>query len=223
MKGIEIQFPGVKALDGVDFSLRRGEVHALLCENGAGKSTLIKCLTGVNKMDAGTITLEGKEIRPTDPKNAMDLGISTVFQEINLCDNLSVAENIFIGRQPIRRGQIDWKEINRRSQELLERFKIHIDVTRPLSQYSTAIQQMVSIARAVDINAKILILDEPTSSLDENEVQLLFSVMRELKESGMGIIFITHFLDQIYAISDRMTILRNGHLVGTYNIDEING
>ena len=221
MKGIEIQFPGVKALDGVDFSLRRGEVHALLGENGAGKSTLIKCLTGVNKMDAGTITLEGKEIRPTDPKNAMDLGISTVFQEINLCDNLSVAENIFIGRQPIRRGQIDWKEINRRSQELLERFKIHIDVTRPLSQYSTAIQQMVSIARAVDVDAKVLILDEPTSSLDNEEVKRLFDVMRDLKAQGMGIIFITHFLDQVFEMSDRLTVLRNGHLIGVYNANEI--
>ena len=221
MKGIEIQFPGVKALDGVDFSLRRGEVHALLGENGAGKSTLIKCLTGVNKMDAGRITLEGREIRPTDPKNAMDLGISTVFQEINLCDNLSVAENIFIGRQPIRRGQIDWKEINRRSQELLERFKIHIDVTRPLSQYSTAIQQMVSIARAVDVDAKVLILDEPTSSLDNEEVKRLFDVMRDLKAQGMGIIFITHFLDQVFEMSDRLTVLRNGHLIGVYNANEI--
>ncbi len=221
MQGIEIQFPGVKALDGVDFTLRRGEVHALLGENGAGKSTLIKCLTGVNKMDAGKIVLEGKEIRPTDPKNAMDLGISTVFQEINLCDNLSVAENIFIGRQPMRRGQINWKEINRRSQELLERFHIHIDVTRPLAQYSTAIQQMVSIARAVDVDAKVLILDEPTSSLDNEEVQRLFAVMRDLKKQGMGIIFITHFLDQVFEMSDRLTVLRNGHLVGVYNASEI--
>ena len=221
MKGIEIQFPGVKALDGVDFSLRRGEVHALLGENGAGKSTLIKCLTGVNKMDAGKIELEGKEIRPTDPQNAMDLGISTVFQEINLCDNLSVAENIFIGRQPMKRGQIDWKEINRRSKELLERFHIDIDVTRPLSQFSTAIQQMVSIARAVDVDAKVLILDEPTSSLDNEEVKKLFDVMRALKAQGMGIIFITHFLDQVFEMSDRLTVLRNGHLIGVYNANEI--
>ena len=221
MKGITIQFPGVKALDGVDFSLRAGEIHSLLGENGAGKSTLIKCLTGVNRMDAGKIILDGKEIAPTDPGNAIELGISAVFQEINLCPNLSVAENIFVGRQPMKHGQIDWKEINRRASELMSRFHLDIDVTRPLSYYSTAIQQMTSIARAVDIQAKILILDEPTSSLDENEVQLLFSVMRELKASGMGIIFITHFLDQIYAVSDRMTILRNGHLVGTYNIDEL--
>ncbi len=216
MKGIEMQFPGVKALDGVDFFLRAGEIHALLGENGAGKSTLIKCLTGVNHKDAGTILFDGKEIQPTSPQAAIAMGISTVFQEINLCPNLTVAENIFVGRKEFKQ-----KVINRRANELMQRFHLDIDVTRPLSYYSTAVQQMVSIARAVDIQAKILILDEPTSSLDDNEVQLLFDVMRELKESGMGIIFITHFLDQIYAISDRMTILRNGRLVGTYGIDEV--
>ena len=221
MRQIEIQFPGVKALDRVDFSLRAGEVHSLLGENGAGKSTLIKCLTGVNHMDAGTITLEGKEIHPQSTQHAMELGISTVYQEVNLCPNLTVAENIFVGRQPMKHGQIDWKTINRRARELMARFHLDIDVNRPLSYYSTAIQQMVSIARAVDVEAKILILDEPTSSLDENEVQLLFSVMRDLKAEGMGIIFITHFLDQVYEISDRLTILRNGHLAGTYDIDQI--
>ena len=216
MRGIEIQFPGVKALDNVDFFLRAGEVHALLGENGAGKSTLIKCLTGVNHKDAGTIVFDGKEITPTSPQNAIDMGIATVFQEINLCPNLTVAENIFVGRREFKK-----KVINPKARELMKRFHLDIDVTRPLSYYSTAVQQMVSIARAVNIDSKILILDEPTSSLDENEVQLLFNVMRELKAEGMGIIFITHFLDQIYAISDRMTILRNGKLVGTYDIDEI--
>ena len=221
MKQIEIQFPGVKALDKVDFNLKAGEVHSLLGENGAGKSTLIKCLTGVNHKDAGTIILDGKEINPTSPQNAIEMGISTVFQEINLCPNLTVAENIFAGRQPMKRGQVNWKEINKRAEELMQRFHMDIDVTRPLYVYSTAIQQMVSIARAVDIKAKILILDEPTSSLDDNEVKLLFDVMRDLKAEGMGIIFITHFLDQVYEISDRMTILRNGHLIGSYNISEL--
>ena len=216
MKGIEITFPGVKALDKVDFSLRAGEVHALLGENGAGKSTLIKCLTGVNHKDAGTIILDGKEITPVSPQQAIEMGISTVFQEINLCPNLTVAENIFVGRKEFKH-----RIINKRANELMKRFHLDIDVTRPLSYYSTAVQQMVSIARAVDIQAKILILDEPTSSLDENEVQLLFSVMRDLKKEGIGIIFITHFLDQIYAVSDRMTILRNGRLVGSYDINEI--
>lgn len=221
MKGIEIQFPGVKALDKVDFTLKKGEVHALLGENGAGKSTLIKCLTGVHHMDAGSILYDGKDIKPTSPQDAFSMGISTVYQEINLCPNLTVAENIFVGRQPMKRGSIDWKEINRRAAELMSRFHMDIDVTRPLSFYSTAIQQMVSIARAVDIDAKILILDEPTSSLDDNEVQLLFNVMNELKAEGMGIIFITHFLDQVFAVSDRLTILRNGQLVGSYGINDI--
>ena len=221
MKGIEIQFPGVKALDKVDFSMNAGEIHALLGENGAGKSTLIKCLTGVHHMDAGTILFDGKEIKPTSPQEAFSMGISTVYQEISLCPNLSVAENIFVGRQPMKRGMINWKDINKRARELMSRFHIDIDVTRPLKNYSTAIQQMVSIARAVDIEAKILILDEPTSSLDDNEVKLLFDVMNELKAEGMGIIFITHFLDQVFAVSDRLTILRNGKLVGTFNINEI--
>ena len=221
MKEIEIQFPGVKALDKVDFNLRAGEIHSLLGENGAGKSTLIKCLTGVNHMDAGVILLDGKEIRPQSPQHAIELGISTVYQEVNRCPNLTVAENIFVGRQPMRRGQIDWKTINSRARELMARFHQDIDVTRPLSYYSTAVQQMVAIARAVDVQAKILILDEPTSSLDDNEVSLLFNVMNELKAEGLGIIFITHFLDQVYAVSDRMTILRNGHLVGTYGVEEL--
>lgn len=221
MKGIEIQFPGVKALDGVDFNLREGEVHALLGENGAGKSTLVKCLTGVHHMDAGSITFNGKPLVPVSPQKSNEIGISTVYQEINLCPNLTVAENIFVGRQPMKHGVINWKEINRRARELMARFHMDIDVTRPLSYYSTAVQQMVSIARAVDIDAKVLILDEPTSSLDDHEVQLLFNVVNELKAEGLGIIFITHFLDQVFAISDRITILRNGHLVGTYEAKDL--
>ena len=221
MREIEIQFPGVKALDKVDFTLRAGEIHSLLGENGAGKSTLIKCLTGVNHMDSGTITFLGKSIRPQSPQEAMRMGISTVYQEVNLCPNLTVAENIFVGRQPMKHGQIDWKSITKRAQELMARFHQDIDVTRPLSYYSTAVQQMVAIARAVDVQAKILILDEPTSSLDDNEVQLLFDVMRDLKAEGMGIIFITHFLDQVFAVSDRLTILRNGNLIGSYDIGDI--
>ena len=221
MEQIEIQFPGVKALDKVDFELLAGEVHALLGENGAGKSTLIKCLTGVNHCDAGRIVYDGREITPTSPEAAIEMGISTVYQEINLCPNLTVAENIFIGRQPMKRGRIDWKTINDRATELMERFNIHIDVTRPLSYFSTGVQQMASIARAVDVQAKILILDEPTSSLDENEVQKLFDVVRKLRDTGMGIIFITHFLDQVFDISDRITVLRNGHLVGVFDVERI--
>ncbi len=222
MKGMEIAFPGVKALDKVDFTLLKGEVHALLGENGAGKSTLIKCLTGVHRMDAGTILLEAKPIRPSNTQEAQRLGISTVYQEVNLCPNLTVAENIFIGRQPMKRGRIDWKTMNKRASELMGLMGMDVDVTRTLGTCSIAIQQMASIARAVDVNAKVLILDEPTSSLDENEVQHLFRVMNDLKQRGLGIVFITHFLDQVFAISDRLTVLRNGKLVGQFETSKIN-
>jgi monosaccharide-transporting ATPase len=216
MKSIHKSFPGVKALSGVDFRLFKGEVHAVMGQNGAGKSTLVKVMTGVHRQDSGELLLEGRPIRPDSPLAAQRLGISTVYQEINLCPNLSVAENIFIGRQPRKLGRIDWKEMNRRARELLRRLNISIDVTQVLSSYSIAIQQMVAIARVLDISSKILILDEPTSSLDENEVGLLFSVIRSLRESGMAILFITHFLDQTYQISNRITILKNGTFVGEY-------
>ena len=171
---------------------------------------------GVHRMDAGAIELDGKPIRPSSPQAAIEMGISTVFQEINLCPNLTVSENIFIGRQPMRLGQVNWKAMNRRAEELMRAMGMQIDVTRPLSYFSIAVQQMVSIARAVDIKAKVLVLDEPTSSLDEHEVQRLFNVMRDLKAEGLGIIFITHFLDQVFQITDRITVLRNGKLVGSY-------
>jgi galactofuranose transport system ATP-binding protein len=216
MTGINKTFPGVKALSNVNFDLKSGEIHALMGENGAGKSTLIKVLTGVEKLEGGEILLEGKKILSKSPQHAQQLGISTVYQEVNLCTNLSVAENIFIGREPIKAGKINWKEVNKRSEEILTGFDLHIDVTRNLSEYSIAVQQMVAIARAVDISAKVLILDEPTSSLDVKEVEKLFSVMEKLKGEGMGIIFVTHFLDQVYRISDRITVLRNGELVGSF-------
>lgn len=217
MKGITKEFPGVLALQGVDFDLRRGEVHALMGENGAGKSTLIKVLTGVEQPDSGTIELDGKPIQARSPLHSQQLGISTVYQEVNLCTNLSVAENILLGREPRRFGSIDWRKMNLLAGQALKRLDIDIDVTRPLGQYSLAIQQMTAIARSLEISAaKILILDEPTSSLDVNETNLLFEVVRKLKNQGFGIIFITHFLDQVYRIADRITVLRNGTLVGTY-------
>jgi galactofuranose transport system ATP-binding protein len=221
-EGISKSFPGVKALSAVDFNLRRGEIHSLMGENGAGKSTLIKVLTGVYKKDEGTFFLEGRKVNPLSPQDAQGIGISTVYQEINLCENLSVAENIFIGREPMKRGRIDWKEMNRRAEKvLLERLNINIDVTKILSSYSTAIQQMVAIARAVDISSGVLILDEPTSSLDKNEVNQLFEVMRNLKNEGMGIIFVSHFLDQVFEITDRITVLRNGEHIGEYETKKI--
>lgn len=216
MSGICKTFPGVKALDHVDFRLRAGEVNCLMGENGAGKSTLIKVLTGVEKLDKGRIVLEGEEIRPKTPLEAQTVGISTVYQEVNLCPNISVAENMFIGREPMKFGRINWKEIYRRTEEALAKLNIKIDVTQTLDSYSVAIQQMVAIARALDVSAKVIILDEPTSSLDRNEVEKLFEVLRRLKRQGIGIVFITHFLDQVYEISDRITVLRNGTLVGEY-------
>ena len=223
MRHITKTFPGVKALSNVDFTLRAGEIHALMGENGAGKSTLIKVLTGVEEMETGEIYLEGIDhpIINRSPQEAQAIGISTVYQEINLCPNLSVAENIYIGREPKKFGRIDWKTMNKKSSELLKNLNIMIDVTKPLSNFSVAIQQMVAIARAVDISSKVLILDEPTSSLDEQEVEKLFFVMRKLKESGIGIIFVTHFLEQVYKISDRITVLRNGCLVGEYETEKL--
>lgn len=220
-QGICKVFPGVKALTNVDFDLKAGEIHCLMGENGAGKSTLIKVLTGVEILDGGHIFLGDNPIKPSSPHQAQQLGISTVYQEVNLCPNLSVAENIFIGREPLHFGRINWKEIHSRSEVLLAKMGLHIDVTQPLERYSVAIQQMVAIARALDISAKVLILDEPTSSLDAKEVGQLFDLIRKLKEEGMGIIFITHFIEQVYAVSDRITILRNGELVGSYKTTEL--
>lgn len=216
MEGIVKRFPGVKALSGVNLRLFPGEVHALMGENGAGKSTLIKVLTGVYSIDKGSVTLEGQPIYVTSPIEAQELGISTVYQEVNLCTNLSVVENIFIGKQIMRKGRIDWKEMKRRAEEILARLNLKINVTRLLSSYSVAIQQMIAIARALNESAKILILDEPTSSLDNNEVSQLFEVIRKLKEEGLSIVFVSHFLDQVYQISDRITVLRNGNWIGEY-------
>ena len=222
MNGINKYFPGVQALSNVDFRLFKGEVHAIMGQNGAGKSTLIKVLTGVHAQDSGNILLEGRSIKPKFPLDAQRLGISTVYQEVNLCLNLTVAENIFIGRQPIKFGKIDWQTMNKKAEELLsQKLNLKIDVTQTLSSYSVAIQQMVAIVRVLDVSAKVLILDEPTSSLDEHEVELLFNVIRKLRDEGLAIIFITHFLDQTYQISDRITILKNGKLIGEYRVVDL--
>ena len=221
LRDVRKTFPGVKALDGVDFAARRGEVHALMGENGAGKSTLIKVLTGAYRRDSGQMLFDGHEIDPRSPMEAQRLGISTVYQEVNLIPTLSVAENIFLGRQPMKWGRIDWKQIHRRSEDALARLNLKLDVSRQLSSYSIAVQQMVAIARAVDFDAKLLILDEPTSSLDAGEVRQLFEIMRKLRDEGLGIIFVTHFLDQVYTVGDRITVLRNGKLVGEYPTAEL--
>jgi monosaccharide-transporting ATPase len=224
-RGIRRSFPGVRALQDVELCLRGGEVHALMGQNGAGKSTLIKVLTGVCPPEAGTIELDGRTIQPASPLHAQELGISTVFQEVNLCTNLTVAENIFAGRYPRhplwRGGGIDWAAVNREARRVLGALQLDIEVTRLLSTYSVAIQQMVAIARATSIAARVLILDEPTSSLDADEVQQLFAMLNRLRSQGMAILFVTHFLDQVYAVSDRITVLRNGGFVGEYRVSEL--
>ncbi len=223
MRGICMTFPGVKALEDVDFTLRKGEIHALMGENGAGKSTLIKVLTGVYEKDCGDIRLSGVDhpVEIKSPEEAQRMGISTVYQEVNLCPNLSISENVYIGREPRKHGLIDWKKMNAMTATLMHTFNIDVDVTVPVGHYSIALQQMVAIARAVDMQCKVLIFDEPTSSLDEVEVAKLFDVMRALKQHGVGIIFVTHFLEQVYQVCDRITVLRNGRLVGDYDIKDL--
>ena len=223
-RGISMTFPGVKALSNVDFTLRKGEIHALMGENGAGKSTLIKCLTGINDFEAGEIRVDGIDgpVKNHSTKDAQEVGISTVYQEVNLCPNLSVAENLFIGREPMTKFHtVDRRYYNKRSQKIMDELGISVDVTQNLENYSLAIQQMVAIARAVDMDCKVLILDEPTSSLDDEEVEKLFVLMRNLRDKGVGIIFVTHFLEQVYAVCDRITVLRDGQLVGEYPIAEL--
>ncbi|QDL94408.1 sugar ABC transporter ATP-binding protein (plasmid) [Paroceanicella profunda] len=214
-QGVTKAFPGALALDGVDFTLRRGEVHALLGENGAGKSTLVKCLTGAYRRDGGDLLLDGRPIDPRDTQAAQELGIGTVYQEVNLLENLTVAENLLLGRQPRRMGLVSPGATRAAAREMLAGYGLDIDVGRPLGSYSVAIRQVVAIARAVALSGKVLILDEPTASLDAREVEMLFGVVEGLRDRGLGIVFISHFLDQVFRICDRVTVLRNGRLVGT--------
>ncbi len=221
MKNIHKSFPGVRALQNVDFTLCEGEIHALMGENGAGKSTLIKILTGVYEKDEGQIFLKGKDkaVVIRSPQDAQKLGISTVYQEITLCPNLSVAENMYIGRTS---GMgMNWKKVNKDAEEILKSLDIPAKATQQLGSCSIAVQQMVAIARAVDMDCKVLILDEPTSSLDDQEVKKLFKLMLDLKSRGVGIIFVTHFLDQVYEVCDKITVLRDGQLVGEYEIKDL--
>ncbi|SFS04378.1 sugar ABC transporter ATP-binding protein [Anaeromicropila populeti] len=221
VKNISKSFSGTKALSSVDFSLQKGEIHALMGENGAGKSTLIKVITGVYKYDEGEIHIGERKICNHSPQEAQENGISTVYQEINLCPNLTVAENLFIGREPKRMGFINWKLINQKSEEILRNLNIEVSPTQMLAECSIAIQQMIAIARAVDMRCKVLILDEPTSSLDKEEVEKLFELMKHLKKEGVGIVFVTHFLDQVYEVCDKITVLRNGKFVGEYETDKL--
>lgn len=221
MRGICKYFPGVRALQDVDFTLREGEIHALMGENGAGKSTLIKVLTGVHPKDGGNICIKGCEgpVAIKAPQDAQNRGISTVYQEITLCPNLTVAENMYIGRT--KGAFTNWKQVNSGAEKILASLGIPANPAQQLGSCSIAVQQMVAIARAVDMECKVLILDEPTSSLDEQEVAKLFKLMKDLRAKGVGIIFVTHFLDQVYEVCDRITVLRDGKLVGEYVIDDL--
>jgi galactofuranose transport system ATP-binding protein len=221
MTGITKEFPGVRALSDVSFRLYPGEIHALLGENGAGKSTLLKVLTGVYQEDAGTVTLDGAPVHFASPLQAQKGGISTVYQEVNLCPNLSVAENLLIGREPRTFGMIRWRQLRRDAEQLVQSLGLDLDVSAPLGSHPLAVQQLVAIVRAVGVSARVLVLDEPTSSLDRTEVEQLFGLMRRLRDQGTAIVFVSHFLEQIYEVCDRMTVLRNGRLVGEYMVNEL--
>jgi monosaccharide-transporting ATPase len=221
MHGISKAFPGVRALDNVDFSLNAGEVHALLGENGAGKSTLIKIMTGALRRDAGEIRLDGHPVEINTPGEARALGISAVYQEVNLIPTMSVAKNLTLERQPLRFGLISWRSARQRARERLKRLNLDINIERSLGSYSVAIQQLVAIARALEDDTSVLVLDEPTASLDARETELLFQIVRDLKSHGIAIVFITHFIDQVYEIADRISVLRNGSMVGTAPVAEL--
>ncbi len=221
MKGITKRYPGVIALDNVDFAVEEGSIHALMGENGAGKSTLIKVLTGVIKKDAGTMVLDGKELNIQSVHDANANGISAVYQELDLIPELSIAENIFMGREILKHKRIDWKRTQEEADKSLKSMGIELDVTQKLSQVSTAMQQMVSIARAISIQSKLVVLDEPTSSLDTSEVETLFKVIEKLKSQKIAVIFITHRLDEVFATCDAVTILKDGQLVHSCAISEI--
>ena len=219
--GAQLRFAGDTALADVDFRMFPGEVHSLMGENGAGKSTLIKAITGALRLDAGSISVDGKVVSFATPAAAQRAGIRTVYQEIDLLPNLSVAENIMLGREPRRLGFIDWRAMRRAAREAMRQVGLELDPDSLLSSHSLAVQQLVAIARAVSTELRILILDEPTSSLDQDEVAELFGVIRDLKSRGVAILFVSHFLEQVYEICDRVTVLRNGSMVGEYLTTEL--
>jgi ribose transport system ATP-binding protein len=217
------RFPGTLALESVNFELAQGEIHSLCGENGAGKSTLMMIIAGVHQMDGGSLFFNGDKINFRDPHHAQQVGISTVFQELALSPNMSVAENVFTNSQPIGRlGLIKTEQMYRETSEALKKFGIHINPKTPLHIHSVAVQQIVEIARAVQRNAKVLILDEPTSAIGEREREHLFTVLRALRKNGVGIILVSHKLDEVFAISDRITVLKDGKFVGTLKTADTN-
>lgn len=221
MTGIDKSFAGVTALRQASLSVTPGEVHAIIGQNGAGKSTLIKILTGVYRRDGGTVLVSGRDAAITTPRGAQDAGIATIYQELSLVPLRSVTENVMMGYEPrTRLGLIDWRAAHRRTTEILQRFGVEIDVRAPLGDYSTAIQQLVAIARAVSLKARLVIMDEATSSLDDQEIETLFKVVRGLKSDGVSVLYISHFLDELYRICDRVTIMRDGATVATHTVAE---
>jgi monosaccharide-transporting ATPase len=221
MQGIYKSFIGVDALKGVNLTIGRGEVHALAGENGAGKSVLIKILTGIHQKDGGKIIFDGKEVNFSSPAQAQHAGIRPIYQELNTVPYLSVAENMFLGNEIRKKGIIDWKQTNKRAQEILCKFGINIDVNCPIMNFGAAVQQMISIAMAVSLDAKLIIMDEATSSLDEKEVGVLLNIVRKLKEDGISVIFITHRMNEIYEVCDKITILKDGEYIGQYKTSEL--
>lgn len=222
MRNITKEFPGVKALNNVNLKVKKGEVHVLVGENGAGKSTLMKILNGVYSMDAGEIIYKGKKIEIRTPRDAQEAGISIIHQELNLIPKLSVAENIFLGREPINKhGFINWKEIYTKTENLLKKLEIDVHPKTKVSKLGIAQQQMIEIAKALSFESNVIVMDEPTSALTEKEINKLFNVIKQLKDSGVAIIYISHRLDEIKKIGDRLTVLRDGNYIGTYNVDDI--
>jgi simple sugar transport system ATP-binding protein len=221
MVGISKAYPAVRALENVDFRIAPGEIHALMGENGAGKSTLIKIMTGAVFRDGGEIRLDGRPVEIASPSHARALGIGAVHQEVNLVATMSVTKNLTLGRQPRRFGLISWRAARERAVLRLKRLGLEIDVERPLGSFSVAIQQLVAIARALEDDTRLLVLDEPTASLDASETASLFQILRDLKARGIAIVFITHFIEQVYAIADRVSVLRNGRLVGVAKTSEL--
>lgn len=219
MEDISVEFPGVRALDHVNFNLKRGEVHVLLGENGAGKSTLMKVLSGVNKTVSGTVYIEGREVSLTDTRHAIREGISIIYQELNLIPYLSVAENIFLGEEPMVGGIVNWKKLFRDSQELVDRLHVNINSKTIVNKLGIAQQQMVEVAKALRHKAKVIIMDEPTSALTEKEIDELFAAIRSLRESGVGIIYISHRLEEVRQVGDRVTVLRDGNYIDTLPVE----
>lgn len=221
LRKINKSFPGVKALTDVDLTLKKGEVHALVGENGAGKSTLMKTISGAYKKDSGSIWFDGKEVEVTSPKQSELMGISIIYQELNLIERITVAENVFTGRYPLKHGFVQWGKMTRDAQALFDEFDLKIDARRLVRSLTMAQKQMVEIIKAVSINAKVIIMDEPTSSLSSKETESLFRIIRKLKANGVAVVFITHRLDEIFAVCDRMTVLRDGHYIGERDIKDI--